>query len=1558
MNDVYAKIAQHYGGLYRPEFEHDSCGVGLIASVKGEKSHKILRLAIESVCNLQHRGAVDADRITGDGAGVTFQIPHKIFRAEIEKQGGRLYEDTDLGVGVVYLPMEEYRKGHAKRIVEQVMNGRGLHFFGWREVPTNVNVLGFKARTTLPAIEQFMVGKKGGISQEEFERKLYLARKEVETRVWEDEIDEVYIPSCSSQTISYKAFLVSRSLEKFYDDLRNPEFETALALYHQRYSTNTFPTWSLSQPFRMLAHNGEINTVRGNRNWMRAREAEFDNDCWDPADLKWLRTVKIAARSDSASLDRALEILTLSGRSILHAMTLLVPPAWRSDPDINDELAAFYEYQRCFSEPWDGPAALAFTDGRYAAACLDRNGLRPARYKLNSEGIFHLGSEVGLIPMDDAKVIQKGRLAPGEMIAVDTVGQKVLYDRDIKQELASRHPFRKWINEKLIRLSSLKLPAPVEPTEPLDIMGLSQKQVTFGCTSEELKIILKPMSETGMEGSGSMGDDTPHAPLSKQPKILYHYFKQLFAQVTNPPIDPIRERLVMSLHTMLGWRRNMLVETSDHVELIEINSPVLLPAEFEALQNMPAPHAAATLNATFPAADGEGGLRPGLDALCMAAEKAVDAGARLLILSDRAVDHNNVPIPMLMATGAVHHHLTDVGKRMRASIICDTGDGREVQQIACLVGYGASAVHPYLAYESIRELLEKELAEGVDYAHAVENFRKAIDKGLLKIMSKMGISVLDSYRGAEIFEALGIAHEVIERCFPHTISQIGGVGFKEIARETLVRHTQAYGQPVPEDASSMELDNPGYFKFRRGGETHGFHAGVIKNFHKFVKTADPADYKAYVASVLETDPVNLRDLMEFVPAETGPIPLEEVEPIEGIRKRFTTAAMSLGALSPEAHEALAIAMNRIGGKSNSGEGGEDPKRFHRDANGDWRNSAIKQVASGRFGVKASYLASAKEIEIKMAQGAKPGEGGQLPAFKVSGIIAKLRCTAEGVELISPPPHHDIYSIEDLAQLIYDLKQVNRRARICVKLVAESGVGTIAAGVAKAHADVILISGHDGGTGAAPISSIKHAGGPWELGLSESHQILMINGLRNRVTLRTDGGMRTGRDIVIAAILGAEQFNFGTSALIALFCVYARQCHLNNCPVGVATQDPKYRAKFKGSPDNVVNFFNGVAQEVREIMASLGVRRLNDLIGRPEYLKQRIVPEHDKANCLDLSGILKDVAKDPGIVQRLLAGARSDQPDDQISDEQIIRDSDIERYCTHPRNELVDDYPLDETILQDAADIISGGGQVTLEYDVNSVNRSIGTQLSGQIAYLGFTKGLDGLPEGSNINLKLRGSAGQSLGAFLCPGVHIHLVGEANDYVGKGMSGGEIIVQAPKVRGFVPHENVIVGNTIMYGATAGNVYINGMAGERTAVRNSGCIAVVEGVGDHGCEYMTNGTVVILGSTGKNFGAGMTGGTAYVLDLNDRFSKLYNDEKIKLERLEDQDDISFLQGLILKHLEKTDSERADEVLKHWHTYLPKFWKVVPKSQPPKQADNVETDMGTGEVKEDQAVPVAVK
>ncbi|CAN5790706.1 glutamate synthase large subunit [soil metagenome] len=1500
----YDEPIPNEGSLHRMEMERDSCGVGFVAQVDGKASRKILDYALGGCCNVVHRGAMNSDMKTGDGAGVLTQIPHKLLMPEVEKFGIKLEHPLDLAVGVFFLPQDETARLRIQLVAESVISKRDIKVIGWRSVPVNERELGETPRRTMPCIMHLLLERPKQMDDNPYERALFLSRREIEIKARQQGLAEFYIPSMSHRTIIYKALLVATALEKFYGDLQDENYETSLAVYHQRFSTNTFPTWALSHPFRMLAHNGEINTVRGNRNWMASRASDFSHPVWD-GEEHLLKGICNSKQSDSASLDAALELLVLSGRDVSQAMSMLVPPAYGIDPTTTEEEKAYYEYHSCFSEPWDGPAALIYTDGVTVAASLDRNGLRPSRFKLTDDGIFALGSEVGVIPLDDAKVIKKGRLAPGEMLTVDTMKGVITYDKEIKTRLVSRQPYGQWLKRQRLEITAQ---APHQPKEELDILDLSQKQVTFGWNKEEIDMAFGPMLSRGEEVIYSMGDDTPLSILSRQPKLLYTYFKQLFAQVTNPPIDPIRERAVMSLDVVLGWQRNWLGETPEHAHVVHLTSPFLFENELESIKNL-LDFPCRILDATWPVNEGPAGLQKAIDRLCSEAKKAVEDNIRILILSDRATDHQNVPVPALLSTGAVHHHLNKTQQRMRLSIVVDTGEARDTHQMAALFGFGASAVCPYLAFETIQEVLEqdktarKPILEGFDFAKALTYYRKSLEKGVLKIMSKMGISVLSSYTGAQIFEAIGLGKELMDKCFIGSPSQISGIGFNEVAEESLARHAAGYVGAVPE-SGAIELTDPGFYRPRREGEVHAITGPVIKNFHTFVKSGKTEDYDSYVKSQLENNPVALKDLMEFVPSSDGPIPIDEVESIEDIRVRFTTAAMSLGAISPEAHEALAIAMNRIGGKSDSGEGGEDPRRFKPYENGDWANSKIKQVASGRFGVTAEYLANAWELEIKMAQGAKPGEGGQLPAMKVNGLIARLRNTQPGVTLISPPPHHDIYSIEDLAQLIHDLKEVNDRARVCVKLVAETGVGTVAAGVAKANADIILISGHDGGTGASPLTSIKHAGLPWELGLAEAQQVLMLNGLRERVTLRTDGGMRNGRDIVKAAILGAEEFNFGTIALIALGCVYVRQCHLNNCPVGVATTDPKFRAKFKGKPEHVVNFFNSVAQEVREIMAQLGVSKLNDLIGRPEFLRQREVPGHKKANMIDLSPVLRDVGRE--------------------------LKEDMSRICLVNSNERINNHPLDDRIIQEARFAISDKRVIKpLRFKVKNTNRNIGTKLAGEVA---FHHGNHGLPDGS-IDVTFEGSAGQSFGTFLCGGIKLTLIGEANDYVGKGMCGGEIIIRPPaKVHAdFKSWENSILGNTVMYGSTGGSLYAAGRGGERFCVRNSGGTAVVEGIGDHGCEYMTNGLVAVLGTFGKNFGAGMSGGTAYLLDELGMFEKLHNNEMIRGASVSSPEDIKQLQELIYKHLEKTDSARAKDILDNWEHYRALFVKVVPKVEP---------------------------
>ncbi|MEN8772968.1 MAG: glutamate synthase large subunit [Akkermansiaceae bacterium] len=1495
--------------LHQWDNETANCGMGAIANLRGEKSYDILDYALTSVCNMTHRGAVDADMKTGDGSGILCQIPRPLFAKAAERFGFTGSAD-DLGVGVFFLP--EGTAANIKSFTESVLTRRNVPFLGWREVPVRPDELGELARITQPEITHLIVSRPADADADHFERLLYLVRREVE-REFKDEA-AFYIPTLSSRLISYKGLAMPATLRAFYSDLQDSDFQTGISLYHQRFSTNTFPAWPLGQPFRMMCHNGEINTVRGNRNWMRSREEFFSSELWGD-DIDLIKNLMEDGESDSASLDHALELLVLSGRRLEHAMRMLVPPAFRHDPDLTEEERAFYNYIRSFSEPWDGPAGLCFTDGRTLCASLDRNGLRPSRFTLTEDGLLYIGSESGAVVLPDEKIIRRGRLGPGQMLSANTETGEVLYDKEIREQLASQKPYAKWIDENRVELKDFTDPSAHVPTLEVEPLELSRQQVTHGVTAEDLDMVFPPMIKGAQEAVFSMGDDIPLAPLSRYPRLLFTYFKQLFAQVTNPPIDPIREWAVMTLGAGLGAERNLLSETSKHARILSLGSALLYEQELETLVKRKE-HGFSTqvINTTWPVDEGEAGMKKALDRICTEAEEAVNNKVEILVLSDRATSAERVPIPSLLATGSVHHHLNRCRKRLRASLVIDTGEARDTHQIACLFGFGATAVCPHLGYATVRQVVatdtKNKLGEDMTPELAMSNYRKALEKGILKIMSKMGISVLNSYQGAQIFEALGVGKEVVNYAFTGVHSRIGGVGFEEIAEESLVRHRAAFETEV-EKNMTLNLGDPGYNRYRKSGETHALTTDVIKNFHTFVRDGKKEDYDDYVKVTLANDPITIKDILDFKVPASG-VPLEEVEPAEEIVKRFTTAAMSMGALSPEAHETLAIAMNRIGGKSDSGEGGEDPRRFKPYPNGDFARSYIKQIASGRFGVSAHYLVNADELEIKMAQGAKPGEGGQLPGHKVNALIARLRNTQPGVQLISPPPHHDIYSIEDLAQLIHDLKEVNPRAKVTVKLVAESGVGTVAAGCAKASADNVLISGHDGGTAASPLSSTKHAGLPWELGISEAHQVLMMNKLRNNITLRTDGGLRTGRDVVIAAILGAEQMNFGTIAMIAMGCVYVRKCHLNNCPVGVATTNPKWRAKFKGSPDHVVNFMMGVAEEAREIMASLGVRSMDDLIGRPQkFLAQREVPDHPKANTLDLKKVLTDKA-----------------------------DEDAIRTCTQDRNDGIHKPALDLEILKDLAAHtgteeeenptagLMDRGPFTKEYEVVNTDRNIGTRTAGRVAEIYENHGLPA----DSIDLTFRGSAGQSFGTFLCSGIKLTLIGEGNDYVGKGMSNGEIIVRPPDVMNsdFIAAKNSIVGNTCLYGATGGKLFVNGRAGERFCVRNSGSTSVVEGVGDHGCEYMTNGITVILGMTGKNFGAGMSGGTAYIYDIDGMFQSRLNPEMVVARPVKREQDIAEVKSLIEEHAGKTDSPNAKELLDNWETTLTKLIRVIAKEK----------------------------
>lgn len=1477
-------FVQYRNLLADPTHGQDSCGVGFVADISGKKSHRIIELALEAVANLTHRGAVDADAKTGDGAGVLTQLPKRLFKREVLKLGYKKVDKNDIAVGMVFLPSNNpIAKERCKTTVEEVISGYDLTFYGWRKVPIDMSVLGGKALATLPNIYQVLIGRKPGMSDDEYERTLYLARKKIERHVLRNEIRDFYIPSMSHRTIVYKGLFVAPQLKHFYLDLKDPEFKTSLAVFHQRYSTNTFPNWFLAQPFRMLAHNGEINTLRGNVNWIRAREPELSSPIWGEQ-VKKLTPVIQEGGSDSANLDNVLELIALSGRDIRHALMMLIPEAHESYELIDPDIKGFYEYHGCLSEPWGGPAAVAFTDGRVVGATLDRNGFRPARYIITDDGIIIMASEVGVVNIEQSRIIEKGRLGPGMMIAVDTAERVLLKNDEIKAHFARQKPYRKWVEENIIKAQNAGANTSWSDVGKMDEAELLRLQKAFGYTLEDIERILEPMATNASEPVGSMGDDTPLAVLSHKPRLLYSYFKQRFAQVTNPPVDSLREQIVMSLTTNLGRKKSILEETPEHARVLQFKTPILSNEELKWIKNLQHPEfRCEELPMLFDAAEGPEEMKRALKRLRESASKAVDEGKTILILTDRGVSPDKANIPALLAVSSVHHHLIREGKRKRVSLVVETGDAREDHHFACLIGYGASCVNPYLAFETVSSMAR---AGGtLSPEKALENYKKAAEKGILKIMSKMGITAVSSYRGAQMFEAVGVSKALVNKHFTGTESRIGGVTITDIARDILAFHASAFDDSTP-------LVEEGYFRFRKQGEYHALNPSVFKALHKAVRSGKLEDYLEYEKAVEATPPIGIRDLLDFRGRE--PIPVEEVEPIESIIKRFCAPGMSYGALSKEAHETIAIGMNRLGAKSCSGEGGESRTRFHRRPNGDWPNSQIKQVASGRFGVTPEYLASCREIEIKMAQGSKPGEGGQLPGTKVTKEIAEVRHSVPGVTLISPPPHHDIYSIEDLSQLIYDLKHANTRAKVAVKLVAESGVGTVAAGVAKGYADVVHISGHEGGTGASPLGSMKNAGVPWELGLAESQQILVTNDLRGRVVLRVDGGLKTARDVLIAAMLGAEEYAFGTISMVAVGCVMARQCHLNTCPVGVASQKPELRAKFPGSPDHIVNFYTALATRVRELLASLGFRRMEEIIGRTDLLKLREGISLPKTSNLDLSPILAD--PDPsGIKPRLHTKERNDRTD----------------------------APLDNLILQESMDAIAGLQSVSLSYEIKNTHRTVGAMIAGEIAYRYGDAGLPGV----TLELNFRGTAGQSFGAFALQGMRLILEGDANDYVGKGMHGGEIIIKPPRDAKFESHKNVIMGNTVMYGATRGELYAAGVAGERFCVRNSGGIAVVEGIGDHGCEYMTGGIVAILGRTGKNFAAGMTGGIAYVLDEEGTFPKKYNPQHVGISRLQDEKDILILKTLIAKHREATGSKRAEEILSKWHHYLPLFWKVLP-------------------------------
>ena len=1503
-------------GLYDPRNEHDNCGMGFVASMRGEKTHEMIDMGIEVLIRLTHRGASGCDPETGDGAGILIQIPHEFFAGECSELGFTLPEPGAYAVGMVFFPVGKHQRLQCEGIVERIIREEGLTVLGWRDTPCEGDAIGREARATQPYIQQVFLGRPDGWDEDHFERKLYVTRKRIEHEIAAAEIEDrhfFYIPSLSSRTIVYKGLLLAPQIENFYVELANPAVKSALCVVHQRFSTNTFPSWPLAHPYRYIAHNGEINTLRGNVNWMKARESLLESPLFGD-DLKKLFPIVTPGGSDSAAFDSAVELLFQSGRSLPHVMAMLIPEAWSGNPHIDPARHAFYEYHASLMEPWDGPAAMAFTDGRVIGAMLDRNGLRPGRYVVTNDDIVVLASEAGVLDIPAENVRQKGRLQPGKMFLVDTIAGRIIPDEEIKQQLTSRQPYAQWIKDNQITLDQIGEPGRFHALEQ---GTLQSRQRAFGYTEEDLKMILAPMAAKGEEPVGSMGTDTPLACLSDRPQMLFNYFKQLFAQVTNPPIDPIREEMVMSLISYIGTERNILEETPRNCHTLKMPQPVLTNRELEQLRRVSKGDLlATTLVALFRPQDGEAGLKRGLEELSQRASLAVKNGYTLLIISDRGVDKGSAPIPSLLALAAVHNLLVREGTRTQVALIIESGEPREVMHFALLIGYGASAVNPYLAIESLESLANrKKLPAGITPDKAVKNFVKAINKGLLKTFSKMGVSTLQSYRGAQIFEAIGLSRELTDTYFAGTASRIEGVSLGVIAQEARMKHEYAFQPP---SRSETDLAVGGAYQYRIDGEYHSFNPQTIAKLQHAVRDSNPKTFREYTDLIDEQNKVlcTLRGLLKIKYAETA-LPLEAVEPATEIVKRFMTGAMSFGSISKEAHETLAIAMNRIGGKSNTGEGGEDEQRFERDANGDLRRSAVKQVASGRFGVTTNYLVHADELQIKMAQGAKPGEGGQLPGHKVDEVIARLRHSIPGVTLISPPPHHDIYSIEDLAQLIFDLKNVNPAARIAVKLVAEVGVGTVAAGVSKAHADVVLISGDTGGTGAAPLSSLKHAGIPWELGLAETQQVLLLNDLRSRIRVQTDGKLQTGRDVVIATLLGAEEFGFATAPLIAMGCIMMRKCHLNTCPVGIATQDPALRQHFAGQPEHVINFFFYIAEQVRELMAKIGFRTMDEMVGRVEKLESRPAITHWKAKGIDLSQILYT----PPLPER------------------------VKRHCTQKQDHGLDSV-LDIQMIVLAREALDHGSPIEAKLTIRNIHRSVGAMLGGQIA---SRYGSAGLPD-ETIRFQFRGSAGQSFAAFLPRGVTLTLEGEANDYVGKGLSGGRVVIFPPKNSGFLPEESILVGNVVLYGATSGEVFLNGMAGERFAVRNSGATAVVEGVGDHGCEYMTNGLVVVLGACGRNFAAGMSGGVAYVLDDSGEFIRTQcNQASVDLEPLIDANDVETVRALIEKHLALTGSPRAAWILDKWSETLPKFVKIFPhelkrvlNAAPKKESSSAETQV----------------
>lgn len=1475
-------------GLYRSQFEHDSCGIGGVVNVKGIKSHETISDALLMLSNMEHRGGRGSDPKTGDGAGILIQIPHPFLKDVTNRLGFTLPEEGSYGVGMVFFPKNKELYKKSKKYFNQIIEDLDFELIGYRSVPTDETVPGSGALEVMPNIEQVFVKHKNGLVGLDLERKLFVLRN-YSTRVINSNIpgvnDAFYFASFSSRTLIYKGQLRTDQVLPFYKDLQNNKLTSAIAVVHSRFSTNTFPNWRLAQPFRYLSHNGEINTIRGNLNKMRSKETLMQSAFFTGKELEMLKPITNAKNSDSANLDAMVELLALSGRTLPHVMMMLVPEAWQDNKAMDKNRKAFYKFHAALMEPWDGPAALLFTDGKSLGATLDRNGLRPLRYFITSDDRLILSSEAGALPIRESTIVKKGRVSPGRMILADLEQGKVSFDDEIKREVCENKPYEGWIRKQRLKLRLI--PVPNKLIYPYSTEEIKKRQTIFGYSSEDLKVILAPMGDTGYEAVGSMGADTPLAVLSKQSQHISNYFKQLFAQVSNPPIDPIRERLVMSLFTRIGESHNILEESPRHTRQIHISQPVLLNEDLEKIRNLEDKgYRAQTLHAHFVSDHKPGRLLEALNKICQEAEEAIKNGKNILIISDRDCCPDTAPIPSLLAVGAVHHHLVNQKIRTKAGIVAEAGDIREVHHFATVIGYGASAINPYLALESLMHLNEEGLlSKTLPQKKLFENYKAAVGKGLLKVLSKMGISTLQSYQSAQIFEAIGLGPEVIDRCFKGTVSRISGIAFDELAEEVLLRHHAAYHADKP------ILETGGVYQWKRRGEKHLFNPETIHLLQKSTRNNDYKLYKKFAEKINNQtrDALTLRGLFEF--KKRISIPLEEVEPAEKIMKRFATGAMSFGSISHEAHTTLAIAMNRIGAKSNSGEGGEDEIRFQVKENGDWERSAIKQVASGRFGVTSNYLTNAAELQIKMAQGAKPGEGGQLPGHKVDEWIGRVRHSTPGVGLISPPPHHDIYSIEDLAQLIYDLKNANRKARINVKLVSQAGVGTVAAGVAKAQSDVILISGADGGTGASPLSSIRHAGLPWELGLSEAHQTLVKNNLRSRVVLQTDGQLRTGRDIAIATLLGAEEWGVATGALVVGGCIMMRKCHLNTCPVGVATQDPELRKLFTGRPEDVVNFFNFLAEDLREIMASLGFRTIDEMVGQSNVLKATGYLNHWKWDTLDLSPIFHKVVV----------------PDHVGIYKQIDQDFELKKV-------------LDRQLVKKALPALEQANRVTGDFEIRNVDRTVGAMLSNEVSKI---FGSVGLPE-NTINYKFMGSAGQTFGGFLAKGISFELEGEANDYFGKGLSGGKLIIYPNRNSNFPAEENIIIGNVAFYGATSGKAFIRGKAGERFCVRNSGVEAVVEGIGDHGCEYMTGGVALILGEIGRNFAAGMSGGLAYIFKEN---IDQINQEMVDLDPL-NEDDFATIKQALKNHLKYTSSNVAENLLENWEETKERFIKVIPR------------------------------